>query len=137
PSRSKISCALTCNTTYKSPGGPPRTPASPFPEERNRDPVSTPAGIFNLIFEVRSRRPLPWQILHGRSTIFPRPSQRGHVWAMLKIPREFTTCPRPPQVAHVLVVAPFSAPVLSQASHASAFVMEISFSQPSAASTKL
>src|SRR2546430_2282785 len=45
PSRSKNGCSFTCRTTYKSPGGPPWRPPSPYPVKRMRVPSSTPAGI--------------------------------------------------------------------------------------------
>ena len=41
---------------------------------------------------------------------------------MLKMPRELTTWPRPPQVGHVLVADPFSAPLPSHCSHASSLL---------------
>src|ERR1700722_3352419 len=135
PSRWKISCALTLSITYKSPAGPPRKPASPFPDERRRDPASTPGGIFSFIFEVRWRLPSPWQPLQGFSKIRPAPLQCGHVCAMLKIPRDIKTCPRPPHVAHVFNFEPASAPEPPHVSHLSSFVTEISLSQPSAASS--
>jgi DNA repair photolyase len=46
PSRSKISCALTRISMYRSPGGPPLVPGSPLPAERMRMPSLMPAGIF-------------------------------------------------------------------------------------------
>ena len=36
----------TCVTTYRSPGAPPRRPASPFAARRTRLPSRTPAGMF-------------------------------------------------------------------------------------------
>src|SRR2546425_680356 len=89
----------------------------------------------NLILELRWRLPSPWQALHGFSTMRPAPLQVGHVCAMLKIPRDISTCPRPPQVVHDFNFEPCSMPAPSQVSHLSSLVTEISFSQPSAASS--
>ena len=94
-------------------------------------------GIRNLILDVRSRRPVPWQVLQGFSMTRPAPSQRGQVWAMLKIPRELITCPRPPQVAQGLLLEPASPPEPLQTSHRSCLWTLISFSQPCAASSKV
>src|SRR5438477_243762 len=44
---------------YKSPGAPSPGIASPFPAERNRVPVSTPAGTFTFIVELPSTTPFP------------------------------------------------------------------------------
>src|SRR5208282_3506335 len=137
PSRWKISCVLMCSTTYKSPGDPPRKPASPLPDERRREPASTPGGMRSLIFELRSRRPSPWQDLHGFSKMRPAPLQCGHVCAMLKMPREVMTCPRPPQVVQVRIFEPCSMPEPLHVSHRSSLETEISFSHPSAASSRL
>ena len=37
---------VTWVTTYRSPAGPPRNPASPLPASRIREPSRTPAGMF-------------------------------------------------------------------------------------------
>ncbi len=57
-----------------------------------------PAGILSLMREVFSMRPSPAHSLHGFSTIWPMPRQRGQVWETWKKPREEMTWPRPPQV---------------------------------------
>ena len=62
PWRAKMGCSCTLMTTYRSPGGPPRTPASPSPVSLSRVPVSTPAGIFTSQFTLygdcrKGRRP--------------------------------------------------------------------------------
>ena len=44
PSRVKIGCGLILMKIYRSPAAPPRTPASPLPDNRIRVPLSTPAG---------------------------------------------------------------------------------------------
>src|SRR3989449_11487435 len=67
-------------------------PPSPLPAERRAAPVSTPGGILILILEACSRRPAPWHAWHGFSITRPAPSQRGQVWAILKMPRELMTC---------------------------------------------
>ena len=50
--RSKSSCSLTERTMYRSPDWPPARPASPFPEERRREPLSTPAGMRTFSLDV-------------------------------------------------------------------------------------
>ena len=55
---------------------------------------------------------------------------------MLKMPREVMTWPRPLQVPQVRVFEPGSLPEPSQPSQRSGLVTEISFSQPSAPSSK-
>ncbi len=92
---------------------PPRR----FPRNRRREPPSTPAGTLILIVDARSRLPAPPQARHGLSMTRPRPSHRGQVWAMLNMPRELMTWPRPPQVEQTLAVAPCSAPLPRQDSH--------------------
>ena len=92
--------------------------------------MSTPAGIRKVIFEVRSRRPVPRQFLQGFSMMRPAPWQWGQVCAMLKMPREVITWPRPPQVGQVLTRDPASAPEPSQTSQRSGLVTVISFSHP-------
>jgi hypothetical protein len=56
---------------------------------------------------------------------------------MLKIPRALTTWPRPPQLWHVLIWEPGSAPEPSHTSQASGLLTVISFSHPRAASSKV
>ena len=84
--------------------------ASPLLAERSLEPVSTPAGIRSLILEVRSRRPAPRQVLHGFSITRPAPWHCGQVCAMLKMPREVITWPRPPHAGQLRVCDPGSAP---------------------------
>ena len=98
--------------------------------------ASTPAGIFSFIFELFSRLPFPWQLLHGFSKVRPAPLQCGHVCAMLKMPREVMTCPRPWHVGQVRVLEPASTPEPLHTSHFSGLVTVISFSVPRAASSK-
>src|SRR5438552_17697441 len=112
-------------------------PPSPLPAERSRAPVSTPGGILIVVLEVRSRRPAPWHARHGFSTTRPAPSHRGHVCAMLKIPRELITCPRPPQVEHVFEVEPGSAPAPRPDSQQSRIVTSFSFSPSNPASANV
>ena len=136
-SRSKISCGCTCNTTYKSPLLPPRTPASPLPAQRNRVPVLTPSGTLSGIFDFFSTRPLPRQSLQGFSSIVPCPSHSGQVCCIRKKPRCVITWPRPPQIAQVFRPEPFFAPEPSHVAQTSNLVIEIFFSQPSTASSNL
>src|SRR5688572_30605436 len=45
PSRRNEGWDATCTVRYRSPGGPPRTPAFPLPCTRTRSPSPIPAGI--------------------------------------------------------------------------------------------
>ena len=47
-SRLKTGEEATLVVTKRSPGGPPRGPASPLPASRIRVPFLTPAGMFTL-----------------------------------------------------------------------------------------
>ena len=79
PSRSKISCSLTCNTQYKSPADPPQEPASPLPVDLSRAPESTPAGTRIVILLDFLIRPSPRHSLQGLSIVLPVPLHVGHV----------------------------------------------------------
>ncbi len=136
-SRWKTECSATCITTYRSPGVPPRMPASPLREDRRRAPSSIPAGILSLMRAVCSTRPSPLHFLHGFSMIVPVPLQRGQVCDTWKNPREVMTCPRPWQVRHVTAWLPASAPVPVQTSQVASLLISISFSTPAAASSSV
>ena len=69
--------------------------------------------------------------------IVPVPWQRGHVCDTWKKPREVMTWPRPWQVRHWTAWLPASAPVPLHTSQAASLLTSISFSTPSAASSRL
>src|SRR5438445_4533613 len=112
-------------------------PASPFREERKREPFPIPAGIFNLIRLECSTRPSPPHLWHGFSIICPAPRQRGQVCDTWKKPRELITCPRPAQVGQLIERGPGSAPLPLHWSHVSSLRISISFSVPKAASSSV
>ena len=60
----KYSCSFTLNSIYKSPLGPPFTPAEPFPDNLSLVPVSTPAGILISSSFVTLTLPSPLQLVH-------------------------------------------------------------------------
>src|SRR5436190_15008825 len=103
-------------------------PASPFREDRRREPLPIPGGIFNLIRLEFSTRPSPPHLRHGFSTIKPAPRQRGQVCDTWKNPRALMTWPRPPQVGQLMEREPDSAPLPLHLSQGSSFRTSISLS---------
>src|ERR1022692_4457188 len=91
----------------------------------------------NLISELSSCRPSPWQVLHGFSTIRPEPLQCGQVCLRLMKPRDVSTTPCPPQVGQTRALEPCSIPDPSHTSQRTDFEMEMVFSQPSVASSRV
>jgi len=92
PCREKILCLRTWMKIYKSPGGPPRLPASPPPLMRRRESVSTPAGIFTSILRSRSMRPEPPQPGQRSLINVPVPPQASHDLTLTKRPKAVTLC---------------------------------------------
>ena len=132
---------MTFILIYKSPGVPPLSPCSPCPLKGITFPVSTPAGILTLIVLFFLILPFPLHSLHGVSVIFPLPWQWSHVEVDTKLPKGVClwtlTWPDPPHVGHVLTFVPGSAPEPLQCSQFSLLVIEISFSTPKTASSKV
>src|ERR1700723_1302253 len=64
PRRSKNGCGSTFITIYRSPGGPPCSPALPRPATRTREPVCAPGGMRTSSDSTRGTRPSPPQFLH-------------------------------------------------------------------------
>jgi hypothetical protein len=58
----------------------------PRPVSRSVEPLSTPAGTSTWYVRSPITRPSPPHVLHGVTTIWPRPPQRGHADAV-------TICP--------------------------------------------
>src|SRR5471030_1977378 len=112
-------------------------PASPLPEERRREPVSTPGGILTLSFVFFATRPSPRHTVQGFSIFVPVPLHVGHVCVNVMIPPERRICPAPRHVGHVTRREPGSAPEPLQRSQAIALRNEISFSTPRAASSSV
>jgi len=87
PSLFKLECFLTFKKTYKSPDGPPFSPALPSPETLNRVPLSTPAGILIFNFFHTCLTPFPPQALQGSLITCPVPPQFGHSATWVKLPK--------------------------------------------------
>ena len=102
---------LTRVTTYRSPGGPPLRPGSPFPASRMRLPSRTPAGIETRYFFTVLRAPVPAQAGQGSSITVPAPPQREQGWEIENRPWPSASTPRPWHWGHTLGVVPGRAPV--------------------------
>src|SRR5919204_35538 len=85
-SRMKMGCSWTCTTTYRSPGGPPRSPGSPSPVSFSRVPVSTPGGTFTVRTLSCSTLPVPLHVWQGSVITFPVPWQWPQGRAIWKKP---------------------------------------------------
>ena len=86
PSRSKILCSEISVKIYRSPLGPPLTPASPSPLKRILVPVSTPDGIFTERDLSFSSCPEPLHFWQGFLIICPIPEHVGHPLSTVKKP---------------------------------------------------
>ena len=95
---------------YKSPAGPPLTPASPLPAERSLEPVCTPAGIFTFTVLWSITRPSPLHLEQGVSIFCPVPEHSGQACRKLIKPRLDEICPVPLQVEQDDFEVPGSAP---------------------------
>src|SRR5690606_3347955 len=139
-SRRKNGWGRTVTKTYRSPGGPPRSPASPSPASRMRCPSSIPAGTFTRIRRVRRTTPAPRHSRQAVSTVWPSPRQRGQVWTLTSRPRGVCctrrTSPVPPHSGQVRMGVPGSALFPWQWGQTSTRGTEISVSMPKAASSK-
>src|SRR5918992_2445623 len=106
--------SLTWQTTYRSPDGPPRRPASPFPGSRILEPSFTPAGMFTRYFLSSRSRPWPAQVGHGSSITVPEPPQREHGRVIENTPWLSGSTPRPWQTGQTIGAVPGRAPVPRQ-----------------------
>ena len=88
PSRCKVGCSTSWTTTYRSPLGPPATPASPRPDRRMRVPSATPAGTSTSMSLRTCSRPSPSQSLQGVTITVPNPRQAGHGALVMTLPRK-------------------------------------------------
>src|ERR687898_881739 len=111
PLRRKTCDSLTRQTTYRSPGGPPRMPASPLPGRRIREPSLTPAGMLTRYFLSSRSRPWPPHVGHGSSITVPEPPQREHGRVIEKTPCPWDSTPRPWQTGQTIGEVPGRAPV--------------------------
>src|ERR1700757_4369718 len=97
--------------TYRSPGSPPRSPASPLPARRIRLPSWTPAGMLARSLRMLRGAPVPLHVGHGSSITVPEPPQFEHGWEIEKIPWLWDSIPRPSHTGHTFGVVPGLAPV--------------------------
>ena len=75
PSRRKRSSSATRTRTYRSPGGPPRSPAWPRPVSRIRCSSAMPGGMSTERVLRTALRPRPAHASQGCEGILPSPSQ--------------------------------------------------------------
>src|SRR5215471_15169758 len=91
----KNGCSPTVTTTYRSPAGPPRRPASPLAGTQILEPVTTPASNTTSTVVLAEIRPSPSQIRH-KETKRPEPPQSAHVTANCRCPFARIALPPPP-----------------------------------------
>ena len=118
PRRPNSGCGETLTLTYRSPGGPPCSPAAPLPRSRIRWPSLTPAGMRAEMVRFDMPRPEPWQVGHGSSTTSPRPRHVGQVSFMVNAPpTDAARMPTPSQSGQTRGSVPARAPVPEQSGH--------------------
>src|ERR671923_443471 len=133
PLRRNTGDSLTCVMTYRSPAGPPRSPASPFPGRRIREPSLTPAGMLTRYFLSSRSRPTPPQVGHGSSITVPEPPQREHGRVMENTPWPCDSTPRPWQTGQTIGEVPGRAPVPRQVLQAAYVATDTGTCAPSTA----
>src|ERR687898_241522 len=133
PLRLKIGDSLTRQTTYRSPAGPPRMPASPLPGRRIREPSLTPAGMLTRYFLSSRSLPCPPHVGHGSSITVPEPPQREHGRVIENTPWPWDSTPRPWQTGQTIGEVPGRAPVPRQVLHATWVATETGTCAPSIA----
>src|SRR3954451_13626901 len=117
PFRLKIGESATRVIAYRSPGGPPRLPASPLPASRTRLPSRTPAGMLTRYFLTWRVWPVPWQVGHGSLISVPVPPHLEHGCEIEKRPCPCCSIPRPWQREHTVGEVPGLAPDPLQVGH--------------------
>src|SRR5215210_4786957 len=136
PLRRKTGDSSTRQTTNRSPGGPPRSPASPLPGSRIRDPSLTPGGMLTLYFLSSRVRPSPWQVWHGCSITVPEPPHWWHGRVIENRPWPSDSTPRPLQTGHTTGFVPGSAPVPRHVGQAAWVATDTGTCAPSTACSK-
>jgi hypothetical protein len=137
PLRWNTGDSSTCVITNRSPAWPPRSPASPLPASRIREPSLTPAGMLTRYFLSSRIRPSPWQVWHGFSITVPEPPQRSHGRVMENRPWPCDSTPRPWQTGQTTGWVPGSAPVPRHVGQAECVETETGTCAPSTAWSKL
>src|SRR3954454_16354425 len=117
PLRVNTGESCTWVTTYRPPDGPPRSPASPLPASRIREPSLTPGGMFTRYFLSSRSRPWPPQVGHGSSMTVPEPPQRAHGRVIENRPWPWDSTPRPWHTGQTTGEVPGRAPVPRQVVH--------------------
>src|ERR687889_2646078 len=136
PLRAKTGESATWVTTNRSPGGPPRRPASPLPGSRIREPSLTPGGMLTRYFLSSRRRPSPPQVGQGSSITVPEPPQRAHGRVIENSPWPWDSTPRPWQTGQTVGDVPGSAPVPRQVGQAECVATETGTCAPATACSK-
>src|SRR4051812_32621254 len=136
PLRAKIGESATWQITNRSPAGPPRSPASPLPGRRIREPSLTPGGMLTRYFLTSRSRPSPPHVGHGPSITVPEPPQRPHGRVIENRPWPWDSTPRPWQTGHTLGEVPGRAPVPRHVVHAACVATETGTCAPSTAWSK-
>ena len=85
--RTNRGSSLTRTWTYRSPAGPPRSPAWPRPVIRMRWPSSIPAGTSTDTLTRSTLRPRPPHSWHGVWGTLPSPWQTSHTAARTTWPK--------------------------------------------------
>src|SRR5436309_597142 len=136
PFLSKNACGPTLTTTSRSPGAPPKRPASPIAGIRIRVPVVAPAGTSTSSLSIPEARPSPRQLGHEVTTR-PEPPQSPQVTANCRWPFTRVVLPDPPHGEHAVSREPGARPVPSQAAHRCIRVTETLVRTPQIDSSKL
>src|SRR4051794_2463931 len=137
PLRENTGESCTWVMTYRSPDGPPRSPASPLPASRIREPPLTPGGMFTRYFLSSRSRPCPPQVGHGSSITVPEPPQRAHGRVIENRPWPCDSTPRPWQTGQTTGEVPGRAPVPRQVVHGECVATDTGTCAPSTACSKV
>mmetsp|Transcript_28711 Transcript_28711/g.72980 ORF Transcript_28711/g.72980 Transcript_28711/m.72980 type:complete len:244 (+) Transcript_28711:489-1220(+) len=141
PSRVMPADSWIWKRSSRSPGSPPRLPASPSRGSRISVCSSTPAGTLTLTRRVTFVRPSPSHRPHCSAAITPLPPHAGHWPSVLTLTplgcqMVRGTRPLPWHVPHGSCVAPCARPDPSHARQEERERMRTSFSTPVTASSR-
>src|SRR3954452_144576 len=133
PLRPNTADASTWQITNRSPDGPPRSPASPLPASRIREPSLTPGGMLTRYFLTSRSRPWPAQVGQGSSMTVPAPLQRAQGRVIENRPWPWDSTPRPWHTGQTTGEVPGRAPVPRQVVHGAWVATETGICAPSTA----